>query len=137
MFGTLKDKKRLLIEAELTPVQGARFQPTGFADLGAATYKTADGTSMLLVESAQSVANRLEAAIVGPDNELVPELEGLSYIRVRMQGASDATTNSLIEAHRLNSPFIISDADFQERFKADAEYAKEQPLNWQKMLTES
>lgn len=28
---------RLLIEAELVPVQGSRFQPTGFPDLGAAT----------------------------------------------------------------------------------------------------
>jgi CRISPR-associated protein Csb1 len=88
---------------------------------------------MLLVESAQSVANRLEATIVGPDNELVPELEGLSYIRVQMEGASDAATNSLIEAHRVNSPFIISDNGFQAQFKADAEYAKGQPLNWQKI----
>jgi len=133
MFEKLKENKRLLIEAELTPVQGARFQPTGFADLGAATYKTADGTSMLLVESAQSVANRLEVTIIGPDNELVPELQGLSYIRVQMEGVSDTTTNSLIEAHRINSPFIISDKGLQARFKADAEYAKGQPLNWQKI----
>jgi len=133
MFEMLKEKRRLLIEAELKPVQGARFQPTGFADLGAATYKTADGISMLLVESAQSVANRLEATIIGADSEILPELAGLSYVRVRMNGASDATTNSLVEAHRINSPFIISDKDFQEEFKADADYAKGRPLNWQKI----
>ena len=38
------------------PVQGDRFQPTGFPSLGAATYQTKDGVK-LLVESAQSMAN--------------------------------------------------------------------------------
>src|SRR5207253_6245313 len=37
-----------------------RFQPTGFPDLGAATYDGPEGKKMLLVESAQSMANRLE-----------------------------------------------------------------------------
>lgn len=133
MFSNLKDTKRLLIEAELHPVQGERFQPTGFADLGAATYQLADGTWMLLVESAQSVANRLEATIVGPDSELIPELGGLSYIRAQLIGGADTKTNSLIEAHRLNSPFIISDGGFQAAFKAEADYAKGKPLNWQRI----
>src|ERR1700739_4732818 len=59
-LSTLNDIPRLLLEADLAPVIGNRFQPTGFADLGAAEYKLPDGTKMLLVESAQSVANRLE-----------------------------------------------------------------------------
>jgi len=50
---------RLLFAIPLRPVQGSRFQPTGFPGLGAASYQTAAGTS-LLVESAQSMANRLE-----------------------------------------------------------------------------
>lgn len=133
MLETLKSAKRMLLEADLQPVQGDRFQPTGFADLGAATYQAPDGTAMLLVESAQSVANRLEATIIGPDNELVPELEGLSYIRAQLEGATDAATNSLIEAHRVNSPFIISDKGFQEKFASESGYAKGQPLNWQKI----
>lgn len=133
MFEKLKDAKRLLLEADLAPVQGGRFQPTGFADLGAATYQLPDGTRMLLVESAQSVANRLEATIVGADNELIAELAGLSYIRANLEGASDASTNSLIEAHRVNSPFIISDKSFQTAFMEDADYAKGKPLNWQKI----
>ena len=133
MFAELSKAKRLLIEAELKPVQGDRFQPTGFADLGAATYQLADGTRMLLVESAQSVANRLEAAIIGPDNELDEDLKGLSYIRVNFEGESDTSTNSLIEAHRVNSPFIITDKSFQQQFVKEAEYAKGKPLNWQKI----
>ena len=60
-FSPLEKAPRLLMEAELEPVQGTRFQPTGFPDLGAATYEGPDGTPMLLVESAQSMANRLES----------------------------------------------------------------------------
>ena len=133
MYTKLGKAKRLLIEAEVKPIQGDRFQPTGFADLGAATYQLADGTRMLLVESAQSVANRLEATIIDSNNELVEKLTGLSYIRAQLEGASDTSTNSLIEAHRVNSPFIISDKAFRESFKEEADYAKGKPLNWQKI----
>ena len=38
-FSSLAGAPRLLIEAKLRPVQGDRFQPTGFPNLGAATYK--------------------------------------------------------------------------------------------------
>ncbi len=55
----LKDSPRLLIEARLKPVQGTRFQPTGFPEIGAAEYDGPEGEKMLLVESAQSMANRL------------------------------------------------------------------------------
>lgn len=133
MFDQLKNQKRLLMEAELQPVQGQRFQPTGFADLGAAMYQGPDGGSMLLVESAQSMANRFEAAILNPENELIAELEGLSYVRVQLSGDSEAKTNSLVEAHRLNSPFIITDKEFQEKFTKEADYAKGKPLDWRKI----
>jgi CRISPR-associated protein Csb1 len=43
---------RLLMTVPLRPVQGDRFQPTGFPSLGAATYQTREGPK-LLVESAQ------------------------------------------------------------------------------------
>ncbi len=133
MFEKLKDAQRLLLEAELKPIQGDRFQPTGFADLGAATYQLADGTWMLLVESAQSVANRLEATIIGPDGNIIPELDGLSFIEAQLTGDSTTTTNSLVEAHRVNSPFIISDKSFKEKFAQKAEYAKSKPINWKKV----
>ncbi|WP_319409592.1 type I-U CRISPR-associated RAMP protein Csb1/Cas7u [uncultured Desulfosarcina sp.] len=135
MFENLKDAKRLLIEAKLVPMQGSRFQPTGFPDLGAATYQLADGTRMLLVESAQSIANRLENTIIGPDSELVEELAGLSYIRVKLTEGSDTKTNSLIEAHRINSPFIISDENFQKAFVEASRYEANKPLDWQKIAT--
>jgi CRISPR-associated protein Csb1 len=124
---------RLLIEVPLKPVQGDRFQPTGFADLGAASYRLPDGTPMLLVESTQSIANRLESTIIDPDQELVEEVKGLSYISVQLEGASGAKTNSLVEAHRINSPFIISNREFHNTFQTEADYAKGKPLNWQKI----
>ena len=130
MFEKLQSLKRLLMEVELQPVQGERFQPTGFPDLGAATYQTASGIRKLLVESAQSVANRLESTIIGPNNELIPELEGLSYVRVQLTGGSDAKTNSLIEAHRINSPFIISNESIKEKFLKDSGYKAKEPINW-------
>src|SRR5947209_19667897 len=55
----LDKASRLLLTVPLQPVQGDRFQPTGFPSLGAATYQTREGPK-LLVESAQSMANRLE-----------------------------------------------------------------------------
>ena len=75
----------------------------------------------------------MEAAILGPDQEIIEELQGLSYVRVQLEGASDAKTNSLVEAHRINSPFIISNKDFQKIFTEEADYAKGKPLNWQKI----
>ena len=113
-FDSLKASPRILIQAALAPVAGSRIQPTGFPDLGAATYDAPDGKggliSMLLVESAQSMANRLEAVCwdEGAD-ELVPELKGLPYIRVKLVGLGDGTdtTTSIQEFHRLNSPYIL------------------------------
>lgn len=111
IFPQLQRVSRLLMEAELRPVQGERFQPTGFADLGPARYQLPDGTEMLLVESAQSVANRLETVcwddIAG---QLIPELQGLPFIVVKRPGGT-SLTNSLLEAHRINSPYILEGQD--------------------------
>jgi CRISPR-associated protein Csb1 len=133
MFENLGEAKRLLLEVDLVPVQGNRFQPTGFPDIGGATYQLPDGTRMLLVESAQSMANRLESTILGPDNEIIKELNGLPYIRAQLVGKTETTTNSLIEAHRINSPWIISDETFQKKFKQESGYEENKPLNWPKI----
>ena len=126
---------RLLVEADLVPLQGQRFQPTGFADLGAAVYTLPDGTRMLLVESAQSMANRLEQTIVTPDGEVIPELEGLSYVAAELKGkdVGPLSTTTLLEAHRLASPFIIADKAFQKQFCEEAAYSKKGVLNWKRI----
>ena len=119
-FETLKNSPRLLLKAELQPIQGTRFQPTGFPDLGAAHYQAGD-TDMLLVESAQSMANRLEEVCWDEaQQDLVEPLKGLPYVNV-VDEDGDTITNSLLEAHRLNSPYILESEDksFFERFKED------------------
>jgi CRISPR-associated protein Csb1 len=120
-FDTLAHAPRLLLHVPLQPVQGTRFQPTGFPDLGAAEYRTPDNRAMLLVESAQSMANRLETVCW---NEAAMHweslLDGLPYIRVRDSGDKTVTT-SVLEAHRINSPYILesSDKTFFEQLKTD------------------
>jgi len=112
---TLEKAPRILIEAQLKPLAGSRIQPTGFPDLGAATYNAPDdqgGTiPTLLVESAQSMANRLEAVCWDEATEdVVAELKGLPYVKVNLVGLNDQenTTTSFLEFHRLNSPYIMS-----------------------------
>ncbi len=111
-YETLKTSPRLLMEAKLKPLQGHRFQPTGFADLGPARYTLSDGTEMLLVESVQSVANRMELACwdQAADN-LIDGLKGLPFIRVKRPNGNGDLTNSVLEAHRINSPYILKGED--------------------------
>lgn len=106
----LNDQSRLLVEVNLKPLQGTRFQPTGFPDLGAATYRLADSTQMLLVESAQSMANRMEAVCWDESkNDWTTPLKGLPYISVLKEGKP--FTNSILESHRINSPYILESKD--------------------------
>ena len=110
-FDALNNQPRLLIEADLQPVQGTRFQPTGFPDLGAAEYDGPNGQRMLLVESAQSMANRLEEVCWDKvANDWVTTLLGLPLVRVT-DNAGAPLTNSVLESHRLNSPYILEGKD--------------------------
>jgi len=112
---------RLLLEASLHPLQGTRFQPTGFPDLGPAVYDGPDGRRMLLVESAQSMANRLEAVCWDATaNDWVAPLRGLPVVKV-VDPTGKPLTNSVLEAHRLNSPYILEGADKTvfDRLKAE------------------
>ncbi len=110
-LNALANEPRLLIEVPLKPVQGTRFQPTGFPDLGAAGYTLADGSQMLLVESAQSMANRQETVCWDATKEdWVDCLKGLPYVAVT-DGNGRVITNSVLEAHRLNSPYILEGKD--------------------------
>jgi CRISPR-associated protein Csb1 len=108
-LNALSNVRRLLFDVPLQPLQGNRFQPTGFPDLGAATYQAGE-TDCLLVESAQSMANRLELQIWDEGKrELKDACKGLSYVRVEQEGRY--LTSSLTDAHRLNSPYILEGGD--------------------------
>jgi CRISPR-associated protein Csb1 len=97
---------RVKVVADLAPIAGTRFQPTGFPDLGAAVYQGPDGRDMLLVESAQSMANRLEAQLWDPGaNRPRPPADRLPSIEIRDDDGAHLTS-SRTESHRLASAYV-------------------------------
>lgn len=102
---------RQIVDIDLKPAVGSRFQPTGFPDLGAAEYQApaGDGTwvNALLVESAQSMANHLEA-MAWNEAESAPEsvVAGLPWVKVVAADDGRYITSSRVEAHRLASAFV-------------------------------
>lgn len=146
-YDALKNAPRLLMEAKLKPLQGHRFQPTGFADLGPARYTLPDGTEMLLVESTQSVANRMELACWDTATEnLIAELRGLPYVKI-IDANNGHLSNSLLEAHRVNSEYVmkearrvsqangkrkLADKTYSEEFAEEIGYKKDGRVEWKK-----
>lgn len=104
--------RRHVYDARLRPILGSTFQPTGFPDLGAAVFDRFDATGeetqpALIVESVQSIANRLEnAAWDSATDNPVATVTGMPYVRVVRDGTGEFLTSSRLEAHRLASPFV-------------------------------
>lgn len=104
--------KREMYTIELKAVPSDRFQPTGFPDLGPAKFQkpvgnNGDWVDAILVESAQSMANRFEA--VGWSEALqepVATLRGLPWVKVVADDDGRYLTSSRTEAHRLASAFV-------------------------------
>ncbi len=106
--------KREMLEIQLSPIAGDRFQPTGFPDIGPELYQRPITSSegepsweeCLLVESAQSMANHLEASVwdIGKQ-EPIAAFTGLPYVRV-VDNDGNYLTSSRSEPHRLASGFI-------------------------------
>ncbi|MGH3274361.1 MAG: type I-G CRISPR-associated RAMP protein Csb1/Cas7g [Streptosporangiaceae bacterium] len=100
--------QRTVLEVDLRPVVGRRFQPTGFPDLGAAEFDSADGSRSMLVESAQSMANRLEATTWDTARDDQPEvLSALPYVKI-VSPEGHFLTSSRLEAHRLASAYVMT-----------------------------
>lgn len=120
---------RLLFSIPLEPVQGKRFQPTGFPSLGAATFSSAEGQS-LLVESAQSMANRLEMMVWDEARQdMKADVQGISHVRVLRHGKF--LTDTVLESHRINSPYLLAGKDkgFHDQLKSDLGGLAEGPIN--------
>jgi len=102
----LPEAPRLVLDAQLQPIVGSSFQPTGFANLGAAEFTRPGGQPALLVESVQSMANRLEEVGTEPaTREPIALLRDLPWIAVR--GADGGLlTSSRLEPHRLASVYV-------------------------------
>ena len=138
-YTALDNEPRLLVEAQLRPVQGDRFQPTGFPNLGHARYESPNGSgTMVLVESAQSMANRLEAVCWDEvANDWVEPLKGLPYVAVVERTGDEETivTNSVLEAHRVNSEYIARSAEFKEEVvQKTMRYEKDKSFDIRKQL---
>ncbi len=128
-LSALANTHRLLFAIPLEPVLGKRFQPTGFPSLGAATFQTSEGQS-LLVESAQSMANRLEMTLWDDAKQDVKdELNGISHVKVLRQGKF--LTDTILESHRINSPYILEGADkkFYNELKESLGVLAEGPID--------
>ncbi|MBX3120925.1 MAG: type I-U CRISPR-associated protein Cas7 [Fimbriimonadaceae bacterium] len=115
-LAALATAPRLLLKADLRPLQGTRFQPTGFPNLGPATYENPkNGDQMLLVESSQSITNWLERALFkvftrdSISDDLVDEVKGVSFVQIDC--GESGITSTLLEAHRLNTPYLWESAD--------------------------
>lgn len=132
-LSSLASTNRLLFAIALKPIQGQCFQPTGFPGLGAAAFQTAQGQA-LLVESAQSMANRLELTVWDEARQdLKAELAGLSHVRVLRNGAF--LTDTILEAHRLNSPYLLEgkDTSFISALKAELGTQEVGPIDRRKL----
>lgn len=129
----LEKANRLLFTVPLRPLQGDRFQPTGFPSLGAASYQTKDGQK-LLVESVQSMANRLETTCWdSATNAPVAALAGISHVTVNRQGKF--LTDSMLESHRINSPYLLEGKDkkFFDNLKAELGGLEAGPIDRKKL----
>ena len=129
----LTNAKALLFRIPLEPLQGSRFQPTGFPSLGAATFQTGNGES-LLVESAQSMANHLEMTIWDAARKDIREdMADLSHVRVTRNG--EFLTDTILESHRLNSPYLLEgkDKSFFNTLKEEVGVMETGPIDRRKL----
>ncbi|MEI8210976.1 MAG: type I-U CRISPR-associated RAMP protein Csb1/Cas7u [Planctomycetota bacterium] len=130
---SIESSNRVLFSIPLRPVQGDRFQPTGFPGLGAAAYQTREGQK-LLVESTQSMANRLEAVCWDTaSNTPIKPLHGISHVTVNRKGAF--LTDSMLEAHRINSPYLLEGKNhaFFDQLKSALGVLEEGPIDRKKL----
>lgn len=119
MIDALGDATRLVVDARLRPVIGSTFQPTGFANLGAAEFQRPGQPPSLLVESVQSMTNHFEA--LGFDSaarEPIALLADLPWIVVRAADGGAHLTSSREEPHRLAAAYVC-DAEIEDEIGLD------------------
>lgn len=110
MIDALDGEPRLIVKAQMAPVVGSVFQPTGFPDLGPAEFERPlgeDGMQQaVLVESVQSLANHLESlGWDSSEHRPVTAIAGLQYVQVQDKDGR-FLTSSRLEPHRLAGAYI-------------------------------
>lgn len=108
---TLVDKllehDRVVIDASMELTNGSFFQPTGFPDIGACVFVDKNGRRRCLVESEQSLTNRLEAVCMqAPGTWRAPFDGKLPVVRVS-DGSGSLLATNLTEPHRLSSSYVL------------------------------
>lgn len=135
MISTLEQESRLVVDATLEPIVGSVFQPTGFPDLGAATFERHDGLTAVLVESVQSLTNHFESlGWNAPAQRPVAALAALPYVEVRSGEDGAFLTSSRLEPHRLAAAYIrdaaVDGSSGAEWIAQQLELAQGRPLDW-------
>ena len=126
--------QRMLATIALAPLQGRRFQPASYANLGPALFTTPDGLRCLQIDGHAAVANWLEAIGWEDDRDQpCPVLHGLPFVRVT-DGQRSLTT-SRTDSHRLASAYVLNarvpgGAEFRARFVEECGLAPQRPLDW-------
>jgi len=106
LLDTLYGQGRVVITAALKLTNGHFLQPTGFPDIDACVYRDKEGRRWCLVESEQSMSNRLEAVSMKSPGVWVDDLKGLPLIAVKNK-ESDLLATNLTEPHRLASSYVL------------------------------
>jgi CRISPR-associated protein Csb1 len=101
------------------------FVPAGYVDVGHSVIRDpATGQTLVMVDSAQSIANHLEATILKGDGAVIDGLEAMPYVRLSITDPTGRTriTSSLELPHRLASGWICKSKvlkPFQEALAED------------------
>jgi len=106
LLDKLYGQDRVLITAALTLTKRHFLQPTGFPDIDACIYRDKEGRRWCLVESEQSMSNRLEAVSMKSPGVWVDDLKGLPLIAVKNKD-DDLLATNLTEPHRLASSYVL------------------------------
>lgn len=134
----LTEDDRLIVQADWRPLLNDRFQPTTFPNLGAAEY-TSQGETTLVVDSPQSMANRLEG-LSWDEAAMRPRgpFQGLPYVEVRSAATGQYLTSSRQEAHRLSGAWLrgsktVEGQDWMAFLNERLGLAQDVPLDWRRV----
>jgi CRISPR-associated protein Csb1 len=97
---------RVVITAAFELTNGRFLQPTGFPDIDACIYRDKEGRRWCLVESEQSMSNRLEAVCMRSPGIWVDDLKALPLIAIR-NGNGNLLATNLTEPHRIASSYVL------------------------------
>ncbi|SEH13657.1 type I-G CRISPR-associated RAMP protein Csb1/Cas7g [Thermoleophilum album] len=111
LIDILWEHDQVVITASLELVNGRFLQPTGFPDIGPCIYRDKDGRRWCLVESEQSMANRLEAVCMKEPGVWTDELEKLELPVIAVldpdENHDNLLTTNLCEPHRCASSYVL------------------------------